>query len=86
METLFIAVNATALLGWGLLLLIPKHGLTKALVHNLFLPGILCVIYAAFLVNEVGFGAASGEGSFSSIDAVQGLFAAPNGVFAFSGV
>lgn len=86
METLFIAVNATALLGWGLLLLIPKHGLTKALVHNLFLPGILCVIYAAFLVNEVGFGAASGEGGFSSIDAVQGLFAAPNGVFAFSGV
>jgi hypothetical protein len=80
MNDLFVAVNLLALVGWCFLIFAPKAEITRIALNNMLLPALLCLIYSAFLINEVFLGAGSGEGGFTSITAVQGLFSAPNGV------
>lgn len=79
MQILFYLLSGTALAAWCLLIIFPNLKLTRLAVRSLGLPMLLALVYFALLINEVAFGAASGNGGFTSISGIQGLFEAPNG-------
>ena len=69
-ETIFTACNSIALLGWILLILLPK----KRWIAGFLLPivgcGSLALIYCYLMIRYAG----SADGGFTSLDDVESLF------------
>lgn len=83
-QAIFSAVNIIALIGWVILIFLPRRPLPLTAVLYLGV-GLLCLIYSAGLISLVtglaggtGFGKAGAN--FSSIEGVRAIFASDGGV------
>ena len=72
-ELLFKAANMAVLPGWLLLIIIPGHRLTRALVHSGTLPLAFALLYTALLLGNMQ----GAEGGFSTLAGVSALFKNP---------
>lgn len=79
LSIIFIIANGLALFGWAFLIFARNSLIAQGLVRNLALPVVLAIAYSGLLINEIAFGAASGNGGFTSLTKVMGMFEAPNG-------
>lgn len=70
LESLFIVANSSALVGWILLILLPKHPMITGLVLPVLGCGMLALLYLAVMVRFAG----EAEGGFTSLDDVESLF------------
>jgi len=78
-DLLFSLVNASVLPAWALLILAPKWNVTEKLVHSMFYPLLLGLVYTVcFIMTLMGYGAEGG--SFTSIEGVRSLFSADIGI------
>ncbi|WP_284124765.1 ABA4-like family protein [Parerythrobacter aestuarii] len=75
--SIFSFVNLLALIGWAILVLLPRKELLLSVVLYLGV-GILCLVYAAGLGHAIWSGAA--EADFGSIEGVRAIFASDAGV------
>ena len=73
LESIFSVANTTALVSWGVLILLPRARVLRRFVQVLAVGG-LCVAYAVLI--QLFFFLVQG-GGFSSLAAVQRLFAVP---------
>ena len=73
LESIFLMANTTALVSWVVLILLPRTLVLRRLVQVLAVGG-LCVAYAVLV--QLAFFSVQG-GGFSSLAAVQRLFAVP---------
>ncbi len=83
-QVIFGAVNIIALIGWIVLIFLPRKPLPLTAVLYLGV-GLLCLIYSAGLMSLVtglvdGVGPAGVDANFSSIEGVRGIFASDGGV------
>lgn len=83
-QVIFSAVNIIALIGWIILIFLPRKPLPLTAVLYLGV-GLLCLIYSAGLIALVtglvdGIGPAGVAANFSSIEGVRGIFASDGGV------
>lgn len=83
-QVIFSAVNIVALLGWIILIFLPRKPLSLTAVLYLGV-GLLCLVYSAGLISLVSglvdaVGPADVEANFSSIAGVRGIFASDGGV------
>jgi len=83
-QVIFSAVNIIALIGWIILIFLPRRPLPLSSVLYLGV-GLLCLIYSAGLISLVtglvnGAGPAGVEANFSSIEGIRGIFASDGGV------
>ena len=79
-ETIYTLINWGVFPAWLLLLFAPKLKLTTTLVHSGVYAVAYSVLYAAFLVNGMFFGAAADGGGMSTAAAVSTFFSHLNGV------
>lgn len=77
---LFNVVNLSVLPAWALLIFAPRAKLTDKLVHSMFYPVVLGLIYSAGLFMAVFGGHGADGGGFDSIEAVRALFASDVGI------
>lgn len=83
-QVVFSAVNIVALLGWIILIFLPRKPLPLTAVLYLCV-GLLCLIYAVGLLSLLtlmvsGGGPDNVRAGFSSIAGVRGLFASDGGM------
>jgi hypothetical protein len=78
-ETIFSLINLAVLPAWILLALLPRSGVTRAVVHSGLYPLALGLFYAAALTMAFGFGYGAG-GGFSSAADVSQVFSHPHGI------
>ena len=76
----FQIMNVSVMPAWALLILLPRFGLTRWLVHSALYPVVFGVVYLALLIASIFFGYSAEGVGYSSIDAVAALFDHPNGV------
>jgi len=72
-ELLFSICNALVIPGWLLLALLPRAEWGTSLVAPVVIPGLLGVVYLILIVTNIG----RGEGDFTSLAGVAGLFSSP---------
>ena len=78
-DLLFSLVNLSVMPAWALLILAPKWSVTEKLVHSMFYPLLLGVVYSGGMVlAAMGHGAEGG--SFTSIEGVRTLFSTDVGM------
>lgn len=76
----FTVINWLVVPAWLMLVLLPRHTLTRRLVHSALYPAILGSIYLIGLVAATVFGQSAEGVGFFSLSAVALLFDHPNGV------
>jgi ABA4-like protein len=72
-EKMFSAAGMLAMLGWLLLVLLPRWRLTTSLITSCVLPGTLAVAYLGLILANFGADPA-GFSSFNSLAGVKSLF------------
>jgi hypothetical protein len=78
-DLVFSAINYSVMPAWALLILAPKWNVTEKLVHSMFYPLLLGVVYSGgFIMAYAGHGAEGG--GFTSIEGVRTLFSADVGL------
>jgi hypothetical protein len=78
-DTLYMLINLSVVPAWLLLIVLPKSGITRALVHS----GLYPVALGLFYIGAFFFAASSGEmtnGNFTSVAGISALFQSPLGV------
>lgn len=82
-EVIFGAVNIIALIGWMMLIFLPRSPLPLTAVLYLGV-GLLCLVYTAGLVALLGGFADPGPGGlqtdFTSLEGIRAIFASDGGV------
>jgi hypothetical protein len=73
LETFFSIANATAMVGWLLLALLPRWRWSARLIGPVLIPILLALAYGALLVPNLF----SAEGGFGSLAGVAQLFETP---------
>jgi len=76
----FSLLNLSVMPAWALLILLPRAGLTKKLVHSALYPCVLGAFYAICFGFTLFGGAGSSEVDFTTMDGVSAIFATPIGV------
>ena len=76
-DWIFSAVNLIAIVGWAILLLLPRREILLTVVLYLGI-GVLCLVYVGGLAHAVASGVA--EIDFGSIEGVRAIFASDAGV------
>lgn len=79
-ENVFSLINLAVLPAWLLLALLPKSGVTRAVVHSGLYPLLLGVFYAVTLVMGFAFGYGAEGGSFNTAAGVSQVFSHPHGI------
>lgn len=79
-ENVFALINLAVLPAWLLLALLPKSGVTRAVVHSGLYPLLLGVFYAVTLVMGFAFGYGAEGGSFNTAAGVSQVFSHPHGI------
>lgn len=79
-DTIYTAINLGVVPAWALLILAPRWGVTRKVVHSFLYPFLYGGLYVAFLVTAIVFGQSADDAGMSSIAAVSALFSAPVGV------
>ena len=69
-DILFRVANNIALLGWFILVFLPRWRWSARLVAPVLIPALMAMIYVAMVVTEFG----RGPGGFSSLSSVELLF------------
>ena len=78
-DLLFSLVNLSVMPAWALLILAPKWSVTEKLVHSMFYPLLLGVVYiGGMAMAAMGHGAEGG--GFTSIEGVRTLFSTDVGM------
>lgn len=70
-EAVFSVGNSTALIGWVILLFLPRRFFPVVWIPHFVIPTLLGLAYAMLLLSSFG----STDGNFSSIEGVRSLFA-----------
>ena len=79
-DQIFSLINLSVIPAWALLILLPRAGITRKLVHSALYPCLLGVFYfGSFLMTAFG-GAGSPDLDFTKIDGVRAIFATDIGV------
>ena len=78
-DQIFSAINFSVMPAWALLILLPRAGITRTLVHSALYPVTLGLFYATCFGFTL-FGAGAEEVSFTSIEGVSAIFSTPIGV------
>jgi hypothetical protein len=73
LENVFSLGNLTAMLGWALLVAVPRWRFTATLVTAVVIPALLALTYCVLIASEFG----SAEGGFGSLADVAALFRNP---------
>lgn len=76
----FSLLNLSVMPAWALLILLPRAGITKTLVHSALYPVALGSFYAICFAFTLFGGAGSEEVNFTSIEGVSAIFSTPIGV------
>ncbi|WP_300542065.1 ABA4-like family protein [Maricaulis sp.] len=76
----YLALNALVLPAWVLLIVLPRSGLTRQLVHSMLYPLVIGGIYLVSLGAAMAFGVSDPDAGMSSLSAVMSLFDHPNGI------
>jgi hypothetical protein len=79
-ETIFTLINVSVLPAWLLMAVLPRSGVTRAVVHSGLYPILLGVFYAIALTLAIGFGYGAEGGNFNSAAGVSQLFSHPHGI------
>lgn len=79
-ETIFTLINVSVLPAWLLMAVLPRSGVTRAVVHSGLYPILLGVFYAITLTLAIGFGYGAEGGNFNSAAGVSQLFSHPHGI------
>ena len=79
-ELAFSLVNASVMPAWILLIVFPHWAITKKLVHSMFYPLVLGLVYAAGLGFSIFGGMGAEGGGFTTIVAVRALFSTDIGI------
>lgn len=79
-ETIFTLINVSVLPAWLLMAVLPRSGVTRAVVHSGLYPFLLGVFYAIALTLAIGFGYGAEGGNFNSAAGVSQLFSHPHGI------
>ena len=72
-DLLFKVTNISVIPAWLLLVTLPNHSITKAVVHSYLYPVLLSVFYTILLFTSFG-----GDGGMDSIENLSIAFARPN--------
>ena len=80
LDLVFSAINLAVLPAWLLLVVLPRAGVTRQLVHSGLYPLVFGAVYAASLVAALGFGQSAPGMDGTSIAGITALFSHPNGV------
>jgi hypothetical protein len=73
LEKIFSAAGTLAMLGWLLLVFLPRWRLTTSLITSCLLPGVLAIAYLGLFVGNFGANPA-GFSAFNSLAGVKSLF------------
>lgn len=73
MESMFSAAGALAMLGWLLLVFLPRWRWTTGLITSCLIPGVLAIAYLGLFVANFGAEPA-GLSAFNSLAGVKSLF------------
>jgi len=79
-DQIFSLINLSVMPAWVLLILLPRAGITKTLVHSALYPVALGLFYAIGFGLTAFAGAGSSEVDFTSIEGVSAIFSTPIGV------
>ncbi|MEZ5938193.1 MAG: ABA4-like family protein [Hyphomonadaceae bacterium] len=79
-ETAYLALNALVAPAWALLILLPRAGVTRAVVHSGPYPLVYGAIYCVSLGAALFFGQSDPQAGMGSLAGVMALFSHPNGV------
>jgi len=79
-ELAFSLVNLSVMPAWILLIVFPHWSITKTLVHSMFYPVVLGLVYAVGLGFSIFGGMGASDGGFTSIAAVRALFSTDIGI------
>ncbi len=74
-DQLFSIANSTAMLGWILLIVVPRWQCTRMIVQGAIIPILLSGLYLYLMVTHF---AEMGEGGFGSLDELEILFSNKN--------
>lgn len=76
----YLIINGLVLPAWILLIFAPRSLVTQKWVHAVFYPLLFGLIYLGLISAGIVFGYSNSDAGFSSLEAVQALFAHPVGL------
>lgn len=79
-ETVFSLINLAVVPAWLLLIILPRAGLTKTLVHSGLYPLALGLFYVITISMTLFFGMGAEGGSFMTAAGVSQIFSHPLGI------
>ena len=79
-DQIFSLINLSVMPAWALLILLPRAGITRTLVHSALYPVALGAFYAVCFGLTLFGGAGSSEVDFTTMKGVSAIFSTPIGV------
>lgn len=79
-DQIFSLINLSVMPAWALLILFPRAGVTRALVHSALYPCLLGLFYFGGFLMTAFAGAGSPDVDFTTIAGVRAIFATDIGV------
>lgn len=79
-DQIFSLINLSVMPAWALLILLPRAGMTKTLVHSALYPCVLGLFYFCGFLMTAFAGAGSSEVDFTTIEGVRSIFSTDIGV------
>lgn len=79
-EAVFSLINLSVIPAWILLIVLPRSGATRRVVHSAFYPILLGVFYLGMMAWAIGGGMPGSSASFTSLAGVSAVFQSPVGV------
>lgn len=80
LETIFSTASTLAMIGWIVLVFLPRRWPVLNAVPALIVPGLIAIAYAGIILPALGNG--PDGGGFSTLDGVMALFTSPAAVLA----
>lgn len=76
--TYYSIINYLVMPAWLLLVVLPKHDITRKLVHSGIYPIVFGLFYLVLWVRALAFGESADGGGFSTLETVMTAFTHPN--------
>ena len=79
-DQIFSLINLSVIPAWALLILLPRAGITRKLVHSALYPCLLGLFYFGGFLMTAFAGAGSSDVDFTTIEGVRAIFSTDIGV------
>ena len=79
-DQIFSLINLSVMPAWALLILLPRAGITRKLVHSALYPYLLSAVYFGGFLMTAFAGAGSPDVDFTTIEGVRAIFSTDIGV------